>query len=517
MNNIVIALAGLGLFLTGLSFLGEATKSFTGSSFNKFVSRLTSNSINRAFIGSLVGTLSQSTSAATFFIMGLLQANVLKFKDSLSLLAWSGMGTSILVFLASIDIQFVGYLLLSIIGLAYLFNVSKEKIMLLFVPLIFATGLIFLGLGLIKFGTASFGNFFWVNEFFEFASETILISVVLGLFFTLATQSASSITMIVIALVYSSVIPIESAAFMVIGSNLGSGIALVLFHTHLEGQQKRVLFFQLVNKCSGSFILFVLLIINAELVLSAPSENNAKNLAIQLAMVYLLLQLAGAIFCNVFKKSLSSFLTKWLPENERDLIAKPKYLYPEAISNSTIAKNLIIQEQSRLLAMMPEYLESLRENNKGSLTQSERHEGYMTLCKNIKNFSDDVITLNPQNEMADLLKIQSKNESIESLLITLQNFVSTANELDVKKLTLTNSIVESLHMILTLLQESQSSPEDNEILENLTSDKGSLMDKIRDQLMENKKLSNQEQKALFLLTRIFERLIWQIRKHSLIK
>jgi phosphate:Na+ symporter len=167
--------------------------------------------------------------------------------------------------------------------------------------------------------------------------------------------------------------------------------------------------------------------------------------------------------------------------------------------------------------MMPEYLESLRENNKGSLTQSERHEGYMTLCKNIKNFSDDVITLNPQNEMADLLKIQSKNESIESLLITLQNFVSTANELDVKKLTLSNSIVESLHMILTLLQESQSSPEDNEILENLTSDKGSLMDKIRDQLMENKKLSNQEQKALFLLTRIFERLIWQIRKHSLIK
>jgi len=110
MNNIVIALAGLGLFLSGLSFLGHATKSFTSSSFNKFVSRLTSNSIKRAFIGSLVGTLSQSTSAATFFIMGLLQANVLKFKDSLSLLAWSGVGTSILVFLASIDIQFVGYL-----------------------------------------------------------------------------------------------------------------------------------------------------------------------------------------------------------------------------------------------------------------------------------------------------------------------------------------------------------------------------------------------------------------------
>ena len=167
--------------------------------------------------------------------------------------------------------------------------------------------------------------------------------------------------------------------------------------------------------------------------------------------------------------------------------------------------------------MMPDYLNILRENNKESHTQFERHEGYMTLCKNIKNFSDEVITLNPQNEMADLLKIQSKNESIEILLITLQNFVSTVNELNIKQLTLSNSIVESLHMILTLLQESQSSSEDNEMLENLTSDKGSLMDKIRDQLLENKKLSSQEQKSLFLLTRIFERLIWQIRKHSLMK
>ena len=144
MNNIVIALAGLGLFLTGLSFLRQATKAFTSRSFNKFISHLTSNSIKRAFTGSLVGALSQSTSAATFFIMGLLQSNLLKFKDSLSLLAWSGVGTSILVFLASIDIQFVGYLLLSIIGLAYLFNVSKEKVMYLLVPLIFAIGLIFL-------------------------------------------------------------------------------------------------------------------------------------------------------------------------------------------------------------------------------------------------------------------------------------------------------------------------------------------------------------------------------------
>jgi phosphate:Na+ symporter len=79
-------------------------------------------------------------------------------------------------------------------------------------------------------------------------------------------------------------------------------------------------------------------------------------------------------------------------------------------------------------------------------------------------------------------------------------------------------MVESLHMILTLLHEQQSDEGgDLQLIESLTSDRGSLMDSIRDKVLTDQSISNQDQKSLFLLTRIFERLLWQVRKHALIK
>lgn len=55
------------------------------------------------------------------------------------------------------------------------------------------------------------------------------------------------------------------------------------------------------------------------------------------------------------------------------------------------------------------------------------------------------------------------------------------------------------------------------MIESLTADRGSLMDSIRDKVLADQSLSNMDQKSLFLLTRIFERLLWQVRKHALIK
>jgi phosphate:Na+ symporter len=114
--------------------------------------------------------------------------------------------------------------------------------------------------------------------------------------------------------------------------------------------------------------------------------------------------------------------------------------------------------------------------------------------------------------------MQSKNESIQNLVITLKSFVDTVNELKIKQSNLSDSMVESLHMILTLLYEQQSSEEgDLQMIESLTADRGSLMDSIRDKVLADQSLSNMDQKSLFLLTRIFERLLWQVRKHALIK
>jgi phosphate:Na+ symporter len=142
----------------------------------------------------------------------------------------------------------------------------------------------------------------------------------------------------------------------------------------------------------------------------------------------------------------------------------------------------------------------------------------IALCQNIKVFIDEAVVIDQSNDISDLFRMQSKNESIQNLVITLKSFVDTVNELKIKQSNLSDSMVESLHMILTLLYEQQSSEEgDLQMIESLTADRGSLMDSIRDKVLADQSLSNMDQKSLFLLTRIFERLLWQVRKHALIK
>ena len=100
---------------------------------------------------------------------------------------------------------------------------------------------------------------------------------------------------------------------------------------------------------------------------------------------------------------------------------------------------------------------------------------------------------------------------------SLKSFASIAKENNLKKSDLSISMAESLHMLLTLLSECEKSQEDIGILINLTAEQGSLMDEIRTKVSKSDITSGHEQKALFLLTRLFERIVWQIRKHNSIQ
>jgi phosphate:Na+ symporter len=78
---------------------------------------------------------------------------------------------------------------------------------------------------------------------------------------------------------------------------------------------------------------------------------------------------------------------------------------------------------------------------------------------------------------------------------------------------LASSMVESLHLILTLLNDSLITKDnDDELLVSLTSDRSDLMEKIRDSLLNDQSINLEERQMLFVSTSIFERIIWLIRR-----
>ena len=134
------------------------------------------------------------------------------------------------------------------------------------------------------------------------------------------------------------------------------------------------------------------------------------------------------------------------------------------------------------------------------------------MAHEIKQFIDEISQHELGKEMAGVLELQSHNEAIISLLGSLNSFISAVTETENFKDGLSGSIIESLHLILTLMEETVSNDENVDFLIELTSDKSQLMDNIRNTLLSESSTDITARKSLFVSTRVFERILWQLRQ-----
>ena len=72
MNETLLAMAGLGLFLAGLHMLSEVARALSGKRVRVALTRMARIPLASAAAGSFLGALTQSTSASAFICIGLL-------------------------------------------------------------------------------------------------------------------------------------------------------------------------------------------------------------------------------------------------------------------------------------------------------------------------------------------------------------------------------------------------------------------------------------------------------------
>ena len=319
-----------------------------------------------------------------------------------------------------------------------------------------------------------------------------------------------------ITLVISGIIPFQAAVILVFGSNVGSGVSLLLITSHLNGVQKQISTYQFLTKLLG--VLLLMPIFLALPGLFEPHLQNAVSIAtkgeiaFQISIIYLLLQIAGAIIVSIFQLKITSLLDKFFPESEIDGLSKPKFIYPEAIEDPDIAITLIKKEQDRLITTLSYYLDPIRENEGDAMPVNDRNTANLQLANEIKQFIDELSHHELGQEMSSILELQGRNESIISLLNSLHSFTSTVSETMNYKEGLSGSIIESLHLILTLMEETAENDENIDLLMDLTSDKSQLMDNIRNTLLSDTTTDISNRKSLFVSTRVFERVLWQLRQ-----
>ena len=117
--------------------------------------------------------------------------------------------------------------------------------------------------------------------------------------------------------------------------------------------------------------------------------------------------------------------------------------------------------------------------------------------------------------------LRERNELIESLQETVHDFHQTVAALSDPRPTvreLLHGLTESLHMLLTLLADTQRQheAEDLVLLRALTQDRSDMMDGVRRRILNlGDDLPAVQQQAVFASTTLFERAVWLLRRHVL--
>lgn len=513
LDGILAALAGLGFFLAGLHMLSEAVRGVAARRLRMALGRLARWPFASVLAGSMLGAVSQSTSAAAFVCIGLFNARAISFTAALTISAWASVGTSVLVFLASIDLRSLALLALAMVGLLYISSFNRDEAGRRASDLLLAIGTMLFGLTMLKATGHQLADNIWVREFFTFAAESPIYSFLIGFLVTLVMQSSSTVSALAVMLSATGLIPLEAAMVLVCGANAGSGMSVALITTHLSGLSRQVALWQAATKLIGALTVL-------PLVLFVPERETALSVPLLLSLTFLLVNISGALLSALFRGPLLRLLEALAPTDLAQQQFAPEFIVDEAAEDPDTAYLLARREQAKLVGLLPGTLDPVREAESGTLAPLDngaRRALALGLAMDISAFVSEALTRHPTgSDVTGLLQLQSANAHLMPLIETLHSYVgeiSAINALSTPEQAMCNSMTETLHLLLDLIAEQAMGDESNrDMVERMTAERGEVMTRFRQHIAVTETTSNSNRESLFVATGLFERTVWLARQ-----
>ena len=95
-------LAGVGVFIVGMNFMGDALEKTAGNGMKRFLEKISNNRFSGVGIGAGVTAIIQSSSATTVMVVGFVNSKVMTLKQSIGIIMGANIGTTVTSWLLSL-------------------------------------------------------------------------------------------------------------------------------------------------------------------------------------------------------------------------------------------------------------------------------------------------------------------------------------------------------------------------------------------------------------------------------
>ncbi|SEJ45738.1 phosphate:Na+ symporter [Cyclobacterium xiamenense] len=234
-------LAGIGLFLWGMSQVEQGLKGLAGNSFKDLLHRYTNKPWKGIVAGTLVTAILQSSSLVTLMVLAFLGGGMIHLRNALGVVLGANMGTTFTAWIVAtfgfkLSVADFAFPFLAIGVMTYLFTNSRPFLKYVGIFLL-GFGLLFLGLDYMKVSIDTYAAAVDLSTFGEYGRWRFLL---LGILITAMIQSSSAMIVIVLSAINAGLIGTDHALAMIIGANIGTTFTLVLGAVGGTADKKRL-------------------------------------------------------------------------------------------------------------------------------------------------------------------------------------------------------------------------------------------------------------------------------------
>ena len=412
-GSLVWLLAGVGVFIVGMNFMGDALEKSAGHGMKRFLEKISNNRFSGVGIGAAVTAIIQSSSATSVMVIGLVNAGVMTLMQATPIIMGANIGTTITGVLVALKNDYFNMAMYLLAFAGVMMGFSKKEKTKLIGSLFCGLGLIFVGLEVMS-SEQAFGNPLVKDLFMQIFRKIDfpLLLIPVGIIFTALIQSSSASTGVVITMVGAGVLPLDLALFIVLGANIGTCVTALLASVGANANSKRVALIHFTFNIIGTAFFTAVIWLFKEpvvnILVSIFPADDQMSLQMRISLFHVVFNVTTTCLLLPFAKQLVDFSCKAIKDKSQEEKAMSlKFVDDRLLSVPSVALIQVKKEMDYMFSLVEENISlSFDAMGTGETVSGEKIEANEAIV----DFTNGALT-------RFLIKLSSMVEQSDELII----------------------------------------------------------------------------------------------------
>jgi phosphate:Na+ symporter len=412
MDIIFGLVGGLGLFLFGMTFMGNALQKSAGSKMKGILAALTNNRILGVIVGALVTVVIQSSSATTVMTVGFVNAGLMNLSQAIGVIMGANIGTTVTAQLVAFNLADIAPLVIGI-GVAFYFGSNKKKVKET-AEIFIGFGILFLGMDMMKGAIKPLRESqIFIDAIINFNNPWIGIFTGFAITAILQSSSATTALLIAVAGAGSGLMTIEMAYPILFGENIGTCVTAMISSIGANKTAKRAALMHLTFNLIGTIIFMLFLRKPVQHLVGVISPGSIER---QIANAHTLFNIISVIIMFPFASQIVKLSEKLIKGEDAEKEGELKYVDKRLMATPSIA----LVQVSREVLRMAKVVEQQLIDSQFALLNNDEEMVYSVFTKEkIVNAMEKQLL----DYMVDLTKLSLTSEQRDKIT-TLMNTIN---------------------------------------------------------------------------------------------